>query len=54
MNVFREAAIIANACASARISFRCCYAVGVFFSAVNLNTAFLSAYNAKKMLNSMN
>lgn len=44
MIVFREATAIANAYSSARITGNCCYAVGVFFSAVSLNIAFVSAY----------
>ena len=31
INVFREAALFANALMSARISFRCCYTLGGFF-----------------------
>ena len=43
ITVFRGATAFAKALLSARITGRCCYTVGVFFSAVSLNTAFVSA-----------
>jgi hypothetical protein len=43
INVFREATLFAKALMSARLEQTVCYTVGVFLSAVSLNTAFVSA-----------